>query len=46
MTSHRAYRKALPLDRAVAELRAASGTQFDPQVVKALARAIALDAAA
>jgi HD-GYP domain-containing protein (c-di-GMP phosphodiesterase class II) len=36
MTSDRSYRKALPLADAVAELRANSGTQFDPQVVDAL----------
>jgi HD-GYP domain-containing protein (c-di-GMP phosphodiesterase class II) len=36
MTSDRSYRKALPLADAVAELRANSGTQFDPAVVDAL----------
>ena len=36
MTSDRSYRKAMPLEEAVAELRAASGTQFDPVVVDAL----------
>ena len=36
MTSDRSYRKALPLDEAVAELRRTSGTQFDPRVVDAL----------
>jgi HD-GYP domain-containing protein (c-di-GMP phosphodiesterase class II) len=36
MTSHRAYRAALPRAEAVAELRAGSGTQFDPYVVEAL----------
>jgi len=36
MTSDRSYRKALPVEVAVAELRAGSGTQFDPQVVEAL----------
>jgi len=36
MTSDRAYRKALPLETALAELRDNSGTQFDPQVVAAL----------
>ena len=36
MTSDRAYRQALPVDQAVAELRAGSGTQFDPRVVDAL----------
>jgi putative two-component system response regulator len=33
MTSDRVYRAALPVDRAWAELRAHSGTQFDPEVV-------------
>jgi HD-GYP domain-containing protein (c-di-GMP phosphodiesterase class II) len=36
MTSDRSYRKALPVEGAVAELRRGSGTQFDPQVVEAL----------
>jgi HD-GYP domain-containing protein (c-di-GMP phosphodiesterase class II) len=36
MTSDRVYRKALSQDVALAELRANSGTQFDPQVVEAL----------
>jgi putative two-component system response regulator len=33
MTSDRIYRPALPLDRAWAELKAHSGTQFDPEIV-------------
>jgi HD-GYP domain-containing protein (c-di-GMP phosphodiesterase class II) len=36
MTSDRSYRKALPRAQAVAELRAASGAQFDPRVAEAL----------
>ena len=36
MTTDRSYRKAMPLGAAVAELRSASGTQFDPVVVEAL----------
>jgi HD-GYP domain-containing protein (c-di-GMP phosphodiesterase class II) len=36
MTTDRSYRRALPLESAVAELRANSGTQFDPEVVEAL----------
>jgi putative two-component system response regulator len=32
MTSTRAYRKALPLDAANAEIRRCAGTQFDPEV--------------
>ena len=36
MTTDRSYRKALTVGVAVAELRAHSGTQFDPKVVDAL----------
>jgi putative nucleotidyltransferase with HDIG domain len=36
MTTNRAYRPAMSVDDAVAELRACSGTQFDPRVVDAL----------
>ena len=36
MTSDRSYRKAMPQEQAVAELRLGSGTQFDPRVVDAL----------
>jgi response regulator RpfG family c-di-GMP phosphodiesterase len=35
MTSNRPYRKAMELDKALAELRRCAGTQFDPQVVEA-----------
>ena len=35
MTSDRIYRPALPLDRAWEELRAHSGSQFDPEIVEA-----------
>ncbi len=35
MTSDRPYRAALPLDRAVEEIRAGAGTQFDPSVAEA-----------
>jgi HD-GYP domain-containing protein (c-di-GMP phosphodiesterase class II) len=38
MTTTRSYRAALPLETALAELEANSGTQFDPAVVKALRR--------
>ncbi len=38
MTSKRPYRPALPQSEALAELRAKSGTQFDPIVVEALAQ--------
>ncbi|HEX7298539.1 MAG TPA: diguanylate cyclase [Solirubrobacteraceae bacterium] len=36
MTSDRSYRRALPADVAAEELRANTGTQFDPEVVGAL----------
>jgi HD-GYP domain-containing protein (c-di-GMP phosphodiesterase class II) len=36
MTTDRSYRAALPIPTAVAELRACTGTQFDPRVVEAL----------
>ncbi len=35
MISERPYRAALSQDKAIAELRAGAGTQFDPKVVKA-----------
>lgn len=35
MTTTRSYRKAMPVADAIAELRACSGTQFDPEVVEA-----------
>lgn len=41
MTSDRVYRKGMPADEALAELRRHSGTQFDPQVVDAFERAVA-----
>jgi len=34
MTSTRAYRKALPVEEATAEIRRCSGTQFDPEIVR------------
>ena len=40
MTSNRAYRKALPHELAVNELTRCSGTQFDPEVVKAFLKGI------
>ena len=40
MTSARAYRPARPLGAAVAELRLYSGSQFDPDCVKAFTEAI------
>jgi HD-GYP domain-containing protein (c-di-GMP phosphodiesterase class II) len=40
MTTDRSYRKALPVAAAVAELRRCSGTDFDPEVVEALAATV------
>ena len=40
MTTDRSYRKARPVDEAVAELHRCAGTDFDPQVVEALAAVI------
>jgi HD-GYP domain-containing protein (c-di-GMP phosphodiesterase class II) len=37
MTTTRSYRKAMPLEKALAELQRCAGTQFDPQVAEALA---------
>ena len=36
MTSSRVYRSALPLEVALSELKSGAGTQFDPDVVRAL----------
>jgi HD-GYP domain-containing protein (c-di-GMP phosphodiesterase class II) len=40
MTTDRSYRKALPVDEAIAELERCSGTDFDPAVVEALLSAV------
>ncbi|WP_079123358.1 HD-GYP domain-containing protein [Streptomyces abyssalis] len=40
MTSTRSYRRARPVGTAVAELERCAGTQFDPRMVSALARAL------
>src|SRR5690606_25949878 len=34
MTSNRTYRKALPLEVAVAEIKRSAGTQFDPELAE------------
>jgi HD-GYP domain-containing protein (c-di-GMP phosphodiesterase class II) len=41
MTTDRSYRKARPVEGAIAELRRCAGTDFDPVVVEALARSVA-----
>ena len=40
MTTDRPYRPALTVNAALAELKAGAGTQFDPQVAKALAHVV------
>lgn len=40
MTSHRAYRRALPHDVAIREIQAFSGAQFDPTLVEVFVRVI------
>lgn len=37
MTTTRTYRKAMPIEAALAEVLACAGTQFDPQVAESLA---------
>ena len=43
MTSDRPYRKALSLDKVVAEVHKYTGTQFDPQVSEAFLRLLERD---
>jgi len=38
MTSNRTYRKAMPLEVALTEIRRCSGTQFDPSLTEAFLR--------
>ena len=42
MTTDRPYRKARPVEEAVVELRRCAGTDFDPDVVEALAKTLRL----
>ena len=46
MTSDRPYRKALPHESAVMELRHCAGTQFDPEIVQAFIEALGGERAA
>lgn len=43
MTSHRAYRRALPHDVAIREIQAFAGRQFDPSLVEVFVREISQD---
>jgi diguanylate cyclase (GGDEF)-like protein/PAS domain S-box-containing protein len=45
MTTDRPYRRAMPVEAAVEELRQGSGSQFDPEVVEAFLRILARDGA-
>jgi HD-GYP domain-containing protein (c-di-GMP phosphodiesterase class II) len=38
MTSNRTYRRALPIEVAMSEIRRCSGTQFDPALSEAFLR--------
>lgn len=40
MTSHRAYRRGLPWEEVVEEIRRCSGAQFDPRIVEAFEEAL------
>jgi len=46
MTTDRPYRRALSEEQALGELRANAGTQFDPQVVRALIEVVSRTPAA
>ena len=43
MTTDRPYRGAMSVEEALTELRACSGTQFDPRVVEAVERVVRRD---
>jgi putative two-component system response regulator len=40
LTSERPYKRAWPLDKAIAEIQNQSGCQFDPRVVEAFLRVV------
>jgi HD-GYP domain-containing protein (c-di-GMP phosphodiesterase class II) len=46
MTTTRAYREAMPVEEALAELDRCAGTQFDPRVVAAFRTVLAANATA
>ncbi|HEY1358971.1 MAG TPA: GAF domain-containing protein [Thermoleophilaceae bacterium] len=46
MTSDRSYRRGMPHEQAIAELRSNAGTQFDPQAVEALLDVLEVERAA
>ena len=43
MTTTRSYRKAMPVEQAIAELERCAGTQFDPTVAAALLKVVGAD---
>jgi putative nucleotidyltransferase with HDIG domain len=44
MTTDRSYRKAMPLDRALAELESNAGTQFSPRVARSVVELLRFEA--
>ncbi len=46
MTTDRSYRRAMPTEQAIAELRSCAGSHFDPAVVAELERSFGVSAPA